>query len=154
MTTLDDRPATTPTDGPWWHRAACRGISWRLFFPDSRSFASLAIDHCRHCPVITQCRRDAVDQGKAYGVWAGQLWIDGKPCDPASPRPPKPMQAPKRHRLNHGEDVRRRALLLFHDIRHLHASNADTARAVGIRFGVSPKTVKHWVLADSRAQAP
>lgn len=163
MTTLDDRPtAQADTDRLWWESAACRGIDRDLFFPISRSFAIVAIAHCQQCPVVAECRTDAINQRRASGVWGGQLWTDGRPTDPRPPRPgekprplrPRPSQdadtAKHGARIVFPEATRRSVLLTFHQVRHLYSSNTSAARAVGGRYGVATKTIMNW-LRETRA---
>ena len=58
----------------WVERAACGGdLLW--FDRD--------VDQCRAvcegCPVFAQCKADARRIRPAEGVWAGELWRDGRP---------------------------------------------------------------------------
>ncbi|RVW06530.1 WhiB family transcriptional regulator [Rhodococcus spongiicola] len=63
----------------WRQQAACRedlGHDPELWFPDSRDATSIAraVNVCRTCPVIAECRSFAKDTGQKAGIWAGQLY--------------------------------------------------------------------------------
>lgn len=60
----------------WWRRAKCRGMDPALFFPERGEQTTSAIACCNGddglpaCPVIDQCRQDAIDN-KLQGVFGG-----------------------------------------------------------------------------------
>jgi hypothetical protein len=64
----------------WWHRAACKGQT-PLFFAYDEFSQHLAVNVCRQCPVLAECRADvmaaesrgAEASGAVYGVVAGLL---------------------------------------------------------------------------------
>ncbi|MFV8394691.1 WhiB family transcriptional regulator [Corynebacterium hindlerae] len=62
----------------WQLHGACRGEDSAVFFhPDGergrartqRENRAKAI--CRECPVLTQCRRHALEVAEPYGIWGG-----------------------------------------------------------------------------------
>lgn len=62
----------------WQQRGACRRVDPELFFhPDMergaarqhREAAALLV--CAECPVLGRCRRFALEQREAHGVWGG-----------------------------------------------------------------------------------
>lgn len=66
---LDD-PHSFGNRTGWVHLAKCRDIDPdALFVTGSAQRQAAAI--CRHCPVILQCRADALDNRVDYGVWGG-----------------------------------------------------------------------------------
>lgn len=70
------RPVTDDWD--WQLRGACRGMDSSFFFhpKGERGLARArrevrAKQVCRSCPVIEQCRRQALSSQEPYGVWGG-----------------------------------------------------------------------------------
>jgi WhiB family transcriptional regulator, redox-sensing transcriptional regulator len=91
-------------DVDWRYWAACRDEDPDWFFPTAAEGTYLyqrevqrAKDVCRVCPVIDDCLREAVSQGR-HGVWGGtdeplRRWLR-KPR-PGAPKPsPPPAPAP------------------------------------------------------------
>lgn len=74
------RPPTGPgsllaalLDGAEWRRrAACRGAGTSIFFPSQGQSVEPALAFCRRCPVVAECREDALAYGIRHGVWGGQ----------------------------------------------------------------------------------
>ena len=70
-------PAARADAWQWQLRARCRGMDSAVFFPKiDRGPAMLrqaarAKAICRQCPVITDCRRHALDVGERHGIWGG-----------------------------------------------------------------------------------
>ena len=61
----------------WQRHARCRGMNPSIFFPTIdrgprlARLESIAKQICHDCPVITACRRHALDVGERHGVWGG-----------------------------------------------------------------------------------
>ncbi|MEH0148041.1 WhiB family transcriptional regulator [Corynebacterium sp. Q4381] len=56
--------------GDWVTRAQCRGGDPdALFVRGAEQRKAAAV--CRHCPVLTECRADALDNKVEFGVWGG-----------------------------------------------------------------------------------
>lgn len=56
--------------GEWITQAHCRNIDpEELFVRGAAQRKAVAI--CRHCPVVLQCRADALDNNVEFGVWGG-----------------------------------------------------------------------------------
>lgn len=56
--------------GEWVTRAKCRdGDPDALFVRGAAQRRAAAI--CRHCPVLSNCRADALDNRVEFGVWGG-----------------------------------------------------------------------------------
>lgn len=89
---------TLPSE--WRQHAACRPTPGRSNAPamdttDPREARRLIQRHCRRCPVVSECAREAAHIARTAprftgtsnlpeGVWAGILWVDGRPL-PAAP---------------------------------------------------------------------
>lgn len=62
--------STTIERGEWVTQAVCRkGDPDALFVRGAEQRRAAAI--CRHCPVLTECRADALDNRVEFGVWGG-----------------------------------------------------------------------------------
>lgn len=56
--------------GEWITQARCREVDPdELFVQGAQQRKAVAI--CRHCPVVLQCRADALDNKVEFGVWGG-----------------------------------------------------------------------------------
>ena len=58
----------------WTERAACRGADPELFFPPSEGHGKLieqAKAFCKRCPVMDECRADALRRDEKWGIWGG-----------------------------------------------------------------------------------
>lgn len=68
-------PAAAPNNlepaGQWLTQAACRGAGDTMFPGTLAREIKAAKAFCRACPVILECRRWALDQRIAEGVWGG-----------------------------------------------------------------------------------
>ncbi|RRO94651.1 WhiB family transcriptional regulator [Corynebacterium bovis] len=57
--------------GEWVTQAHCRTVDPdELFVRGAAQRKAVAI--CRHCPVVLQCRADALDNRVEFGVWGGR----------------------------------------------------------------------------------
>lgn len=54
----------------WVTRAKCRDIDPDELFVRGAAQRKAAVI-CRHCPVVLQCRADALDNRVEFGVWGG-----------------------------------------------------------------------------------
>lgn len=71
---LEIRPVTSRESfhdrGEWVTQARCREVDPdELFVQGAEQRKAVAI--CRHCPVVLQCRADALDNRVEFGVWGG-----------------------------------------------------------------------------------
>lgn len=57
----------------WRDHAACREEDPELFFPvgNRDSSTDLALSICQDCPVLAQCRREALEIPIPHGIWGG-----------------------------------------------------------------------------------
>ena len=55
---------------------AC-GTNPDLFFAESPADVTRAKALCRDCPVRAACLADALDRGEPWGVWGGELFLNG-----------------------------------------------------------------------------
>lgn len=72
-------------DGRWWHRAACLGADWEIFFarPEEAPVRiAEAKAFCARCPVRPQCLADAVKTGDLYSVRGGMTWPERREAFP------------------------------------------------------------------------
>lgn len=71
-------PGISPTNNPWWDRAACRKADPRLFdYGEDREGTRLrriatALRYCGDCLVTKECLEDAIRLGDS-GVRGGQF---------------------------------------------------------------------------------
>lgn len=74
-TALGNEPAT------WWAQARCRsggGDLGQLFFSEELQDIAQAKTICSECPVIAECLEGALDRREPWGVWGGQLFLNGR----------------------------------------------------------------------------
>lgn len=76
------------------HRARCadgEGTLTRLFFSDDAIDLARAKAICRRCSLRDDCLTGALERAEHYGVWGGQLLMDGVIVEdrPRRGRPPK-----------------------------------------------------------------
>ncbi|MDF2743276.1 MAG: transcriptional regulator [Actinomycetia bacterium] len=85
-----------------------------LYFSESPRELELAKQLCRPCPLRTRCLEGAKDRGEPWGVWGGEVFVDGRPVpfkrsrgrprkhqlprSQPSSRPPRPKHADMRLR--------------------------------------------------------
>ncbi|RZS87187.1 WhiB family redox-sensing transcriptional regulator [Motilibacter rhizosphaerae] len=55
----------------------CRGDDPELFFAESPSDVELAKALCRTCPVRASCLDGALLRQEPWGVWGGELFVQG-----------------------------------------------------------------------------
>ncbi len=75
---LLDAPASRWTveadDG---ERLPCRRENPELFFAESPNDVEVAKALCGGCPVQTECLAGALERREPWGVWGGQLFLQG-----------------------------------------------------------------------------
>jgi WhiB family redox-sensing transcriptional regulator len=59
------------------HELPCRSADPELFFAESPADVELAKELCRDCPVRMQCLAGALERREPWGVWGGELLIQG-----------------------------------------------------------------------------
>lgn len=83
MQTLVDTTIHTTisvADLPWEDIAACRAVpnAADLFFSEDIGDIAAAKRVCADCSVLAECLEAALDGRELFGVWGGQLFINGK----------------------------------------------------------------------------
>lgn len=83
MQTLVDTTIHTTisvADLPWEDIAACRAVpnAADLFFSEDIGDIAAAKRVCADCSVLAECLEGALDRHELFGVWGGQLFINGK----------------------------------------------------------------------------
>jgi WhiB family redox-sensing transcriptional regulator len=65
----------------WWAEARCNdqaGTMTGLFFSEELQDIARAKQLCALCPVMAQCLEGALERREPWGVWGGQLLLNGK----------------------------------------------------------------------------
>lgn len=89
---LTDRPTTesasietgfglsSPMAQTWWAQAACREVdnAADLFFSEELHEIAAAKRICAECPVIAPCLEGAIQRREPWGVWGGQIFLNGR----------------------------------------------------------------------------
>jgi len=73
--------STVETDRGWWAQARCNDLAGTmsgLFFSEELQDISRAKQICALCPVMAQCLEGALERREPWGVWGGQLLLNGK----------------------------------------------------------------------------
>ncbi len=81
MSTLVGITEQLQTDNTDWEtHAACKSIedAFKMFFSDDIGEISAAKHVCAECPVIAACLETALDRQEQWGVWGGQLFMNGE----------------------------------------------------------------------------
>ena len=87
MVDLDDRRGGRATahvrarDPAWWVDARCNDRSGRLagiFFSGDLQDIARAKHICETCPVLVPCLEGAIERSEPWGVWGGQLFLNGR----------------------------------------------------------------------------
>ncbi len=82
QTLVDTNIHTTISVGdlPWEDIAACRAVpnAADLFFSEDIGDIAAAKRVCADCSVLAECLEGALDRRELFGVWGGQLFINGK----------------------------------------------------------------------------
>jgi WhiB family redox-sensing transcriptional regulator len=75
--------STSVLDAPTWggrvdeHQVPCRTNDAELWFAESPSDVELAKALCQDCPVRAECLNGALDRREPWGVWGGELFLQG-----------------------------------------------------------------------------
>ena len=76
--TLLDAPAEHRTfEAGDAERLPCRREDPELFFAESPHDVEVAKALCEDCPVRTECLAGALERREPWGVWGGQLFLQG-----------------------------------------------------------------------------
>ena len=64
----------------WEDQAACRAVAHAadLFFSEDIGEIAAAKRVCAECPVLAECLEGALERREPWGVWGGQLFMNGK----------------------------------------------------------------------------
>ena len=65
----------------WWGDARCNdraGTMSGLFFSEELQDIARAKAICAKCPVIAECLEGALERREPWGVWGGQLFLNGR----------------------------------------------------------------------------
>ncbi len=65
----------------WWKDALCRdghGAFAGLFFSEELQDIAKAKRMCAECTVLAPCLEGAIERREPWGVWGGQLFMNGK----------------------------------------------------------------------------
>jgi WhiB family redox-sensing transcriptional regulator len=68
-------------DEEWWDEAQCRDGEASLsgvFFSEELQDIARAKAICAECPVMNECLEGAIVRREPWGVWGGQLFLNGK----------------------------------------------------------------------------
>jgi WhiB family redox-sensing transcriptional regulator len=74
-----DSPFTVVAD--WWVDARCNdgaGTMTALFFSEELQDIAAAKRICALCPVMAECLEGAIERREPWGVWGGQLFLNGR----------------------------------------------------------------------------
>ena len=56
---------------------ACRSGDPELWFAEQTAQVERAKALCRRCPLVVECLAGAVDRAEPWGVWGGEVFVDG-----------------------------------------------------------------------------
>jgi WhiB family redox-sensing transcriptional regulator len=74
LTELIDRSEQATTTGA---SIPCQENDAELWFAETPDGVEFAKALCRTCPAIAQCLAGALDRAEPWGVWGGQLFVQG-----------------------------------------------------------------------------
>ena len=63
---------------PWQERGRCREQDPEVFFPEKGGSSREAKRICADCPVLVPCLEGALERREPWGVWGGQLLLNGR----------------------------------------------------------------------------
>ncbi len=91
MTAIEFLAPEAPT---WQRKARCNdgaGTLAHLFFSEELLDIARAKAICARCPVSAPCLSEAVQRGEPWGVWGGELLVNGRIVSGKRPRgrPPR-----------------------------------------------------------------
>jgi len=78
LTPPDTYPTALTTN--WETKARCRteGVPSALFFSEDLGEIAAAKRICAECPVMAACLEQAILNEEPFGVWGGQLFLNGR----------------------------------------------------------------------------
>ncbi len=81
--TIEETEPDSPNAGTtsWWADARCNdaaGTMSALFFSEELQDIARAKELCAKCPVLVPCLEGAIERREPWGVWGGQLFLNGK----------------------------------------------------------------------------
>lgn len=79
-TSTVDRPRADEVGLP------CHSTEPELYFAESPADVELAKELCRACPVRTACLAGALERREPWGVWGGELLLQGQVIPRKRPR--------------------------------------------------------------------
>lgn len=62
---------------PWRDELPCRSEDPELFFAERPEKTSFAKALCAMCPLQAECLAGAMERREPWGVWGGELFVDG-----------------------------------------------------------------------------
>ena len=64
----------------WEDHALCRDVTdaGQVFFSEDLGDIAAAKRVCADCPVLASCLESAIERAEPWGVWGGQLFLNGK----------------------------------------------------------------------------
>ena len=65
----------------WRNRARCATVDGELaatFYSEELQDIAVAKRICAECPVMAPCLEGAIERQEPFGVWGGQLFLNGK----------------------------------------------------------------------------
>ncbi|MEY2570093.1 MAG: WhiB family transcriptional regulator, redox-sensing transcriptional regulator [Acidimicrobiaceae bacterium] len=77
----EERESLLPTPTSWWADARCNdgaGTMTGLFFSEELQDIARAKEICAKCPAIAPCLEGALERREPWGVWGGQLFLNGR----------------------------------------------------------------------------
>jgi WhiB family redox-sensing transcriptional regulator len=77
----DELACLEPTLTSWWADARCNdgaGTMTGLFFSEELQDIARAKEICAMCPAIAPCLEGALERREPWGVWGGQLFLNGR----------------------------------------------------------------------------
>ena len=78
--------SSIPVDGPLDDRLPCHRENPELFFAESPADVEAAKALCLGCPIRTECLTGALDRREPWGVWGGELFLQGAVIPRKRPR--------------------------------------------------------------------
>ncbi len=64
----------------------CRAFESDLFFAESPEDVEYAKSLCRNCPIVDACLAGALARSEPWGVWGGELFVQGVVAPRKRPR--------------------------------------------------------------------
>ena len=85
-TVLDPIALLNSEDDELVRSLPCRSNDPELFFAETPHDVEVAKALCLDCPVRQQCLAGALDRSEPWGVWGGELFLQGKVIPRKRPR--------------------------------------------------------------------